>query len=209
MLEIFQQVLVAFANFLATYGYVGLFAVSFIAAFALPVPSSSVLALSGALAARGDMNIYAVLIVALAGNLSADWFAFFVARRYGLATLRRLGFSRILKSTIFNKLEGYVTIHAPSIIYVTRVVTQAGPAVNILAGLGSVRTRTFLLYDVIGELTFVLLFGLSGYFLGDAWQNNTDFLLKGMFVVVSFGIFGGIAQHVVHMQTTTQGSRLS
>lgn len=206
MVSIMSELLGSFATFLSTYGYFGLFVVSFIAACALPVPSSSMLALSGALAAKGDMNIYAVLGVALAGNVAADWFAFFVARNYGVSTLRRVGFGHILDSKIFSGLEAYVTSHAPSIIYVTRVVTSAGPAVNILAGLGKTRVRTFVVYDVLGELSFVLLFGLSGYYLGDAWQNNTDFILKGVLVLISLGVVGGIAQHVLRTRMSVANS---
>lgn len=197
MVSVISELLTSFATFLGAFGYFGLFAVSFIAAFALPVPSSSILSLSGALAAKGDMNIYAVLATAFFGNVCADLLAFWIARVYGITTLRRWGFGRILDSELFSSFDRYISIHAPSIIYVSRVVTSAGPAVNILAGLGKVRARVFIVFGMLGEVSFVLLFGLSGYFLGDAWQNNTGFLFKGLLVLILLGAIGGVAQYAL------------
>ncbi len=81
---------------LATYGLPGLFIVSFIAAFAIPIPAYVVLAGAGALAAQGQMNIAVVLLVALAGNVSADILGYFLARKYGKEILRKIGFRKLL-----------------------------------------------------------------------------------------------------------------
>ena len=189
---------------LVTYGYIGLFAVSFIAALALPIPSSVALAGFGALAAQGSFNIYAVLAVAFAGNVAADIFGYTAARRYGEETLLKLGFKRVMRLQGFRTLERYMHDFPQAIIYVTRLVTEAGPAVNILAGLAKVSFRTFVFFDVIGEASYVLLFGLTGYFLGDAWENNTSFLLKGVLVLISLGLAVGTAQMLLRKHARAQ-----
>ncbi len=203
MLAALNALLSTLATTFADYGYIGLFAVSFIAAFALPIPSSVALAVSGALAAEGYLNIWYVLVVALCANVLADLIGFFLARRYGREVIESIGLSFMLRSRAYRWLDGYIEAFPQSIIYTTRLMTEAGPAVNLLAGISSVRTRTFLLFDLLGEASYVLLFGLAGYFLGDAWQSNSDFLFKGLLMLVSLGAVGGVAQYVLRARTET------
>jgi membrane protein DedA with SNARE-associated domain len=182
------------AQTLSAYGYVGLFISSFVSALAIPIPAYVVLAGAGALAASGHLNIVLVLLIALAGNVLADLLGYWLASKYGKQTLVNLGFSRLMKSSGFKKFEGYLNEYPQSIIFVTRLVTEAGPVVNILSGLTGVKRRTFVFFDIIGESAYVLMFGLAGYFLGDAWRNNTGFLYKGLAMLVLLGILVGVAR---------------
>ena len=185
------------ASVLSTYGYPGLFIVSFLSAIAIPIPASVAIAASGALAAQGYLNIYLVLLVSLLGNVAADVCAYLVAKRYGEALFIKIGFGRLLRSGVYRRLARYIQEFPQIIIYSTRFITEAGPAVNILSGLSGVPYRTFLLYDLIGETSYVLLFALAGYFLGDAWQDNTAFLFKGALVLVSLGVTIAIVQMIL------------
>lgn len=180
---------------LIAYGYVGLFVASFVAALAVPIPAYIVLAGSGALAAQGHFSIYAVLVVALLGNVSADLLGYLLARHYGKETLGKLGFARVLNSRVYSFMEKYIKNFPEPIVYITRLITEAGPAVNILSGLTKVPFKTFIIYDIAGESSYVLLFALTGYFLGDAWKNNTSFLYKGVAVFVFLGVITGLAQY--------------
>lgn len=181
-----------------SYGYEGLFVSSFISAIAVPIPAYIALAGLGALAAQGYFNIFIVLIVALLGNVLADLLGYYLALKYGEETLKKLGFSRLLTSKPFHTLEKYINEFPQTIVFITRLVTEAGPVVNILAGLTKVPKKTFITFDIIGESCYVLLFALAGYFLGDAWKNNTGFLYKGIGVMVTFALLVGVAQILMH-----------
>lgn len=84
-------ILSAFLSFLLIYKYIGLFAVALLAALALPLPSSSILAAAGAFSAQGYFNITAVLVVALIGNITGDALGYFIARYCGTTFLKKLG----------------------------------------------------------------------------------------------------------------------
>jgi membrane protein DedA with SNARE-associated domain len=181
---------------LATYGLPGLFVVSFIAALAIPIPAYVVLAGAGALAAQGEMNIAVVLLVALAGNVAADILGYFLARKYGKEILRKIGFKKLLDSSVFLTMEQSIKDFPQTIIYVTRLITEAGPIVNILSGLSGISYRTFIIFDILGEASYVSLFGLSGYCLGDAWKNNTNFIFKGLIALTLFALLLGIVRKI-------------
>ncbi len=197
MFESLSAFLDTAAEYFAGYGYAGLFGVSFIAAFALPIPSSIALAVSGALAAQGHLNLWYVLGIALAANVLGDVMGFSLARAYGRAFFENVGLGFLLRTRAYLWLDEYLTAFPQAIIYTTRLMTEAGPTVNVLAGISRVRVRTFLLYDLLGEASYVLLFGLAGYFLGDAWRNNSGFLFKGLLVLILLGSIGGVSQYVL------------
>ena len=197
MVASISTMLDALAEVFAGYGYAGLFAISFVAAFALPIPSSIALAVSGALAAEGYLNVWYVLAVALCANVLADVIGFSLARAYGRIVFESVGLGFILRSRAYVWLDQYLAAFPQAIIYTTRLMTEAGPTVNVLAGLSRVRFRTFLTYGLLGEASYVLLFGLAGFFLGDAWRNNSGFLFKGLLVLILLGTIGGVAQYLL------------
>lgn len=178
----------SFLTFLLLYKYQALFSITVVAAFLLPLPASTTIAAAGAFASQGYLNLPLVLLVAFLGNVLGDAAGYLIARRYGIPVLKKIGFERLMRSHRYHMLQDYILNFPQSLIYVTRFLTQAGPAVNILAGIAGVPYRQFFLYDVLGEASYVLLYAFAGYFLGTQWEANLSFASKGAFVVISIGL---------------------
>ncbi len=176
------------------YTYITLFSLSFVAAIAIPIPAYVALAGAGSLAAGGYLNIFGVLASALTGSVAGDIAGYLLASAYGKKALISMGFRRMLTSPKYEAIEAHFNEYPQAIIVVTRLITEVGPIVNLVSGLASVSFKTFLVFDILGEASYVLLFGLAGYFLGDAWQDNTDFLYKGMAMLVLLGLLIGTIQ---------------
>jgi membrane protein DedA with SNARE-associated domain len=175
-------------SFILLYKYQALFGIAFLAALALPLPASSTLAAAGAFASQGYMNIYTVFVVAFLGNLAADATGYFIARIYGKRLLRKIGFGRLLDGEHYHDLEDYLKHFSSSLIFLSRFLTQVGPTVNILAGLTEVSYRKFFIVDIVGELTYVSVYLLVGYVLGNEWENNIGFLAEAALVIISLGL---------------------
>ena len=178
----------AFLSFLVVYKYVGLFVISFVAALAIPIPTSTTLAAAGAFSVQGYFSLPLVLLTALAGNVAGDTVGYFAARRYGERTLIFIGLRRVISSPRYANLKEYVRDYPGSLIFFTRFLTEVGPTVNVLSGLAGVPYRTFFIFDLLGETSYVLLYGLAGYFLGGQWENNVWFLAKGGLVMFLLGV---------------------
>ncbi|MFA5131883.1 MAG: DedA family protein [Candidatus Paceibacterota bacterium] len=184
MITILDSVL----SFLLLYKYVALFLVSYLAALVAPLPSSAVLAASGAFAAQGYFSLTWVLVVAFLGNFFGDLTGYVLARLYGVEILQKIGFRRILASRLYESVILYLREFSYSLIFFSRFLTTVGPLVNILAGLGKMKYKTFFMIEIAGEIAYVLLYGLVGYFLGSEWEQNIEFLFEATFVIVSLGI---------------------
>ncbi len=192
-----ETILGSFLSFLLLYKYTALFVVSFFAAFLLPLPSSSTLAGSGAFASQGYFSLAMVLFVALLGNIGGDLAGYFLARRYGEEFMRKIGFKKVFSSRYYKSVVDYLTGAPHSLIFFSRFLPEVGPAVNILAGITGVPVRTFLVVDIIGEVSYVLLYGLVGFFMGSGWENNMSFLVEGGMVMLSLGIVMALIQYLL------------
>lgn len=177
----------SFLTFILVYKYAALFGIAFTAAFLIPIPSSTILVAAAAFASQGYFNIYVVLSVALAGNICGDWSGYILARRYGEEVLVKIGFRRILSSKKYKLVQEYILSFPYTVIYFSRFLTELGPAVNILSGLAKVPYRTYLIFEVLGESSYVLLFGLAGYYLGGQWENNLTFITKSGLTMFGIG----------------------
>ncbi len=186
-------------SFLLLYKYWGLFSIAFVSSVALPIPASAGLSAAGAFASQGYMNIYAVLSVTLFGSIVGDMLAYFLARRYGEKWLNKIIFFRhLLKSKTYRKVEDYIKDFSPSLIFFSRFLTELSPVTNLLAGLSGVKSKTFFIFALLGETAYTILYGLTGFFLGSQWQNNTAFLFKAALVMLSLGVTVNLIQVLLY-----------
>lgn len=160
--------------YLLLYKYVTLFAVAYLAALLLPLPSNTSLLAASAFASQGYLNMYIVFFVAFLANVLGDVTGFVIARKYGKEFLLKVGFRKIMESEKYEKMERFIVRNSAITIFVTRFFGGIGPLVNILTGLSkNITFKKFIVYDIAGEFVYVMSLSLSGYFLGTAWQNIT------------------------------------
>jgi membrane protein DedA with SNARE-associated domain len=177
----------AILSFLLLYKYAALFAITFAASVALPLPSAASVMASAAFASQGYFSMPWVIIVASLGNILGDVFAYVVIRRYGKAALYKIGLRKVPDSLELKVIEDYVKRWPGLIIFFSRFEVWATLTVNIISGLGKIAAGVYLTYVVIGEATEVLMYSGIGYIFGNNWQTiNT--LLGKFFVVISLGI---------------------
>lgn len=75
-----------------------------------------------------------------------------------------------------------------SLIFFSRFITGIGPLINIISGLTKIKYTVFFGVGLLGEVAYVLVYGLVGYYLGSEWENNLGFIFQATSVIVIFGI---------------------
>lgn len=155
-------------SYVLLYKYLAIFIAIFAGAIIVPVPSVELLMAAGAFASQGVFNFWIALAVGLSGNVLGDLVDYFLSRRYGEAVLHWL---RLDKRKFIGQLETEVRQGAPFMIFATRIAGALGPAVNVLAGVSNVPFRTFLLYDVTGNLVDIGGALLIGFMVGSYWED--------------------------------------
>ncbi len=157
-------------SFVLVYKYIALFLITFLGAFALPLPSGSILMAASAFSLGGHFNIVSVFIVGLTGNILGDNAGYWLVRHYGMSAMNKIKLGRFFKPERLEAARDKLDTHPILTIYSTRFFTSIAPAINVAAGLSKLSYKRYLLYESLGELTEVTLFCLLGYLLGTNWE---------------------------------------
>lgn len=129
--------------------------------FGLPVPASLLMLVAGSFAAAGDFDPGSVFATCLGGALLADNLGYLLGRVGGAALAGRLAPGLAAAQALLAARGGLA-------IFLSRwLVTPLGAPVNLLAGAARMPWRRFLLFDLAGEVLWVVLYlGLGAAFSG-------------------------------------------
>src|SRR3989338_830213 len=160
-------------------GYLGLFGIIFAESglfVGFFLPGDSLLFTAGLLASQDYLNLYLLLIVCFLGAVLGDNFGYYFGKKIGPALFtkeRSLLFHKeyVENARIFYEKYGAKTIVLARFLPVVRTFAP------ILAGMGKMRYRTFLLYNFIGALIWAVGVTLLGFYLGNVIPNVERYLI--------------------------------
>lgn len=156
----------------------------------LPVPSSLVMILSGAV-----FGVGAGASIAFAGSLAGNWLGFELSRRYGVGIATRL-----LGTTDLERMRGTVARYGAFAILLTRPLPVVMETLSVVAGLGDMKRSAFLFASILGTLPICVVYAYAGAFSLDAGS-----LLPALTAAVAIPAIGWIVWRRV--ATPPQGPR--
>jgi membrane-associated protein len=154
------------------------------------LPGDSLLFVAGFLSSdAGGHKLPILPVVAGAAFLAAvagDQVGYLFGRKAGPALFTRPN-SRLFKQENVDKAHGFFDRHGPKTIVLARFVPIVRTFAPIVAGVGGMRYRTFVTYNVVGAFTWAVGVTTLGYFLGqvDVVKNNIEIALA---VVVALSL---------------------
>lgn len=182
-----------FLPLVITYKYYAIFFTTFIAALIFPIPPGTLLMASAAMAGQGYFSFFGVVFVGSLGNILGDNAGYWLARKYGREALSKIGFRKILASPRYADVEARLKKRPAMFIILSRFEVFTNLAANIICGLSKLNYRTYLTYEVIGEVAQVLIYCSIGYFIGDNWEyvsgQISRILLIGLAVLTIIAVF--------------------
>jgi len=164
----------------------------FLAALGIPLPASLLLIAAGAFSQQGFLDWVSIAVFGFLGAVLGDAISFGVGFYAKNWVSKRFEGSPAWKSArdTFDSRAGMA-------VYLTRfLITALAVPTNLIAGSSGIQFRRFLLYDSLGEATWVILYGGLGYFFGSQWELASDFisnfggLILGI-VVLGVGVWLG------------------
>ena len=148
------------------YGMPALFGVLVISSAGVPFPVCLMLLAAGSFVAQDEMNLWQVIIVASTASVLGDQIGYAVARWGGRLLVarisRRMGWeASILKAEAHAKRWGALGI------FLSRwLVTPLGPWLNVTSGIAEYSWPRFILWDLLGNLPWVLVGFVVAVILG-------------------------------------------
>jgi membrane-associated protein len=152
------------------------------------LPGDSLLFTAGILASQGDLNIWVITLGCFAAAVIGDQVGYNIGRRAGPALFRRPD-SRLFKQEYVERTKEFFERHGPKTIVIARFVPIVRTFAPVLAGVGEMRYRTFVAYNVAGGAMWAIGVTLAGYFLSELVGDSIDrYLLPIIALIVVLSI---------------------
>jgi membrane protein DedA with SNARE-associated domain len=161
----------------------------FLGALGLPIGASVVLIAAGAFSEQGILNWQSAAMIGLVGAILGDTLSFGMGYYAKDSVQRRFGKSPSYRSAraSFQKSAG------PAIFFTRWLITAIAIPTNLIAGGSGYKFSRFMLYDVAGEVIWIVVYGGLGYLFGSEWElvstflSNFGGLILGL-ITLGFGI---------------------
>lgn len=173
-------------NLIETFGTIGLFVIVFAESGLLIgffLPGDSLLVTAGLLASQGVLNLPVILVGCFLAAVIGDQVGYAFGSRVGPALFRRPD-SRIFKQEYVEKARHYFERHGSKTIVLARFVPIVRTFAPILAGVGTMRYRTFITFNLLGGLLWAVGVTSIGYVLGESVPHIDKYLLPVIAVIV-------------------------
>ncbi|MDD4801453.1 MAG: DedA family protein [Syntrophomonas sp.] len=149
------------------------------------LPGDSLIFVLGALAASGDINLIAIgailMTAAILGNICNYQIGRYLGPKVFDSNARFLKREYLLRTHYFYEKHGGKTIIIARFIPIIRTFAP------FVAGIGQMSYARFLFYNIIGSVSWIMLFLTGGYFFGNipVVQKNFTLVVFGI-IFVSF-----------------------
>jgi membrane-associated protein len=160
--------LVAALAFLETGAFVGLVA-----------PGETAIVLGGVVAAEGDVNLGAMLVIAWLAAAAGDLTSFALGKRLGRKFLIERGPRLGVTAPRLERVEQFFDRHGPKAILAGRFVGIVRAVAPFLAGASGMRLRAFLPWSLLGTAVWATAFTLIGYAFHESFSAAADALTHG------------------------------
>lgn len=181
MIELFQHILhLDFDWLFANYGgtiYTVLFLVIFVETglVAMPfLPGDSLLFTAGLFARTGHLDLATLLGLLFVAAVLGDNCNYWIGRKIGIKVfdLKFKG-KPLVKKEYLEKTHSFFEKHGTKAIIMARFVPFVRTFAPFAAGIGEMKYRKYLAFDVLGGALWIGLLTIAGYLLG-----NVEFIRK-------------------------------
>ena len=178
-------------------GYLGLFAIIFAESglfVGFFLPGDSLLFTAGFLASQGFFNILLLTPMTFIAAVAGDSIGYTFGQKVGPKLFKREDSIFFHKKHLI-RAKNFYDKHGGKTITIARFLPIVRTFAPIVAGIGQMPYRKFLLYNLIGGFLWAVCIPFAGYFLGSLIPNVDKYLLPIIIIIV----LASIAPSVIHL----------
>lgn len=166
------------------------------------LPGDSLLFTSGFLASQDVLNIQLLILGAFICAVVGDNVGYATGYKFGRRLFRKED-SWLFHKKHLIKAQKFYDKHGKKTIVLARFMPIVRTFAPIVAGIGSMRYRTFMSYNLIGGFLWTFGITLLGYFLGRVIPDVDKYLLPIVLVIVVVSI----APSIFHLYQERKADR--
>ncbi|MFA6301352.1 MAG: VTT domain-containing protein [Candidatus Paceibacterota bacterium] len=166
-------------SFIEGLGLLGIFAVVFAESglfFGFFFPGDSLLFSAGLLAAAHHFNIYYLFLGSFICAVLGDSVGYWTGKKLGPRIFSKPESFFFSKKNI-DKTTNFYDKYGKKTIVLARFVPIVRTFAPILAGVGNMKYKNFIFYNILGGFLWTLVIIFAGYFLGNSIKNIDQYVL--------------------------------
>lgn len=185
--------ILSFLDPLTIINTVGLFGIAFVVFaesglfFGFFLPGDSLLFTAGFLASQNYLNIYWLVPICFLAAILGDNFGYWFGRKVGPRIFSREDSLFFHKSHV-EKAQKFYEEHGNKTIFFARFIPIVRTFAPIVAGVGSMKYRSFVTYNLFGAFIWGVGMVLAGYFLGKIVPNADKYVIWIVLAIITISI---------------------
>lgn len=148
------------------------------------LPGDSLLFASGALIAVGNtgLNIYLLALILIVAAFTGNTINYLLGGYLGPKVFKEQ--NKILKLSYYLQTKAFFDKYGATAVIFSRFVPIIRTIAPFVAGVGRMPFLKYSLYNIVGGVSWILVFLFAGYFLGNVPFFKTHFALVGVVIIV-------------------------
>jgi membrane protein DedA with SNARE-associated domain len=177
-----------FQHLIDSLGYFGVFLLLFIENIFPPLPSELIAPFCGYMAARGQLNLAAVIAAAVLGSMAGQMPWYYAGRILGkkrvLALSARYGRWLTVTPHEVDRVFGWFDRFGAASVFFGRMIPAIRAVISIPAGIAAMPLGKFLAYSLAGTTIWMGGLTYAGYRLGQNYELVEKYMGPGTKIVV-------------------------
>ncbi len=178
-------------------GYVGLFLITFAESglfIGFFLPGDSLLFTAGFLASQGVLELKWLLPLLFIAAVLGDGVGYAFGKRVGPKIFKKED-SLLFHKDHLERAQHFFEIHGGKTIILARFLPIVRTFAPILAGVGNMKYKTFVVYNIVGALLWAVGLLLGGYFLGRLIPDADRYIVP---IIIAIIFFSALPQ-IIHI----------
>lgn len=191
---------------LKAIGYIGIFAIVFAESGLLIgffLPGDSLLFTAGFLASQGVFNITILCFVTFIAAVTGDNVGYSFGKTAGPKLFKKED-SLVFNKKHIEKANKFYEKHGGKAIILARFIPVVRTFAPVIAGVGKMKYRKFLIFNVVGALMWAVGVTLLGYYLGKVIPDVDKYIIPVIILIIILSVVPSLI-HLVKDQERRAG----
>lgn len=190
------------AELIKTAGYLGVFSIVFLESglmLGFFFPGDSLLFTAGFLASQGVLDIKVLIAGCFIAAVAGDSIGYYLGKRFGRKLFQRENSIWFHKDHL-TRAQNFYDKHGGKTIILARFVPIIRAFAPVVAGIGVMKYKRFVAFNLVGAVLWAIIIPLLGYYLGSLIPDIDKYLLP----IVGLIIIASVLPGLHHMLTDAE-----
>lgn len=145
------------------------------------LPGDSLMFIAGTIAGGGLLNYWILFPIFLAAAVLGDTLNYWIGHKFGEKVFEK---SRLFKKEYLQRTEEFYAKHGGKTVFFARFIPIIRTFAPFVAGVGKMKYKKFLTYNIIGAFVWVTLFLTAGYFFGNLPIVKDNLVVVTLLIII-------------------------